>query len=456
MKNRLATQPHEALAQGIRFGDYRVRVFAVTWLAYAGFYFCRKNLSVAMPLMKEELHFTDLDLSKIIFVYSLTYMLGQFVSGVLSDRHGPRLIVSLGMVVAVIANLCMGFAAAPFAFLFLGAVNGGAQSTGWSGTLKNMAPWYSRHERGVVMAWWATCYVLGSFLATQFASWCISPSAPFVDWGWRRAFFMPAVVLAGIAILYSLLTRNRPADAGLPELEEIDPDDPEIADSGAPLETTKVDSAEKPGGIADILEVLKHSAVWITGSMYFLLKLTRYSIMFWTPLYLVEHLGMDSVAAGRTSSWYELVGFLGAVFAGYASDKLFSARRFPVGSIMLLGLAGACYLEPTIVRWGDYGPALAMALMGFMTYGPDTLMTGAGAMDIGTPRRAATAAGVINGMGSCGQLVAPFLVVYMKNTYGWDSLFYLFVVCALLGSLLLATKWNYGATETANHPGEGS
>ncbi len=52
--------------------------------------------------------------------------------------------------------------------------------------------------------------------------------------------------------------------------------------------------------------------------MYFLLKLTRYSIMFWTPLYLVEHLGMDSVAAGRTSSWYELVGFLGAVFAGYA------------------------------------------------------------------------------------------------------------------------------------------
>lgn len=450
MRNRLATQPHKALAQGIQFGDYRVRVFAVTWLAYAGFYFCRKNFSAAMPLLKEELNFSDIDLSNLIFVYSLTYMLGQFVGGVLSDRHGPRLIVSLGMVVAVIANLCMGFAATPFAFLFLGAVNGGAQSTGWPGTLKNMAPWYSRHERGVVMAWWATCYVLGSFLATQFAAWSISTSAPFAEWGWRRAFWMPAIVLTGIAILFSLLTRNSPSDVGLPELDEIDPDDPEIAEAGDHPD----DNANESASFADILEVLKHSAVWITGLMYFLLKLTRYSIMFWTPVYLVEHLGMDTVAAVRTSSWYELIGFLGVLFAGYASDKLFSSRRFPVGSIMLLGLAGACYLEPTIVRWGAYGPALAMALMGFMTYGPDTLMTGAGAMDIGTPRRAATAAGVINGMGSCGQLISPFVVIYMKNTYGWDSLFYLFIVCALLGSLLLATKWNYGATEAANHQGE--
>ncbi len=449
MANRLASRPHEALAQGIRFGDYRVRIFAVTWLAYAGFYFCRKSFSVAMPLLKEELHFTKDDLSQIIFVYSLTYMLGQFMGGVLSDRHGPRLIVGLGLIVAIVANFCMGFAATPFAFMFFGAMNGAGQSTGWSGTLKNMAPWYARGERGVVMAWWATCYVLGSFLATQFAAWCISSNAPFADWGWKRAFWLPPAVLSGIAILFILFTRNRPSDVGLPELDEIDPDDPEIDASG-----DDGGDPSKPTGLADILEVLGYSAVWVTGTMYFLLKLTRYTIMFWTPLYLVEHLGMDKVAAGQTSSWYELVGFLGAVFAGYVSDKLFSSRRFPVGSMMLLGLAVACYFEPTLVRWGAYGPALAMALMGFMTYGPDTLMTGAGAMDIGTPRRAATAAGVINGMGSCGQLLSPFVVTEMTKAYGWDSIFYLFVGCALLGSLLLATKWNYGAKAAANSQNE--
>jgi sugar phosphate permease len=440
MKNQLASRPHEALVQGIRFGDYRVRVFALTWLAYAGFYLCRKNFSVVMPLLKEELQFTDGDLKWMIFVYSLTYMLGQFINGVLSDRFGPRLIVSLGLGIAVIANLCMGLAATPFVFMFIGALNGCGQSTGWSGTVKNMAPWYARRERGVVMAWWGTCYIAGAFLATQFAAWCISPNAPFADWGWKRAFWMPAVVLSGIALLYMLLSRNHPSDVGLPELDEIDPDEAETFESD-----DKADDPHEPAALAGILEVLGHSAVWVTGAMYFLLKMTRYAIMFWTPLYLVEHLGMDIVAAGRTSSWFDLVGFFGAVFAGYVSDKLFSARRFPVGSLMLVGLAVVCYLEPTLVHWGKYGPALAMALIGFMTYGPDTLMTGAGAIDIGSPRRAATAAGVINGMGSCGQLFSPFVVVYMKNAYGWDSMFYLFIGCALVGSLLLATKWNYGA-----------
>ena len=428
-------------AQGRQFGRYRKRIFALTWITYAGFYFCRKNFSVAMPLLKNELHFTDDDLKWIVFAYSLAYMLGQFVAGVLSDRFGPRLIVSIGLAIAIIANLCLGFAATPFVFMLLGTLNGAGQSTGWSGTLKNMSPWFARKERGVVMAWWATCYVLGSFLATQFAAWCISANAPFASIGWRNVFFLPSLVLLVIAILYGLFTRNRPTDVGLLELEEAMQNEEEAMKSkegAAALEQTV--------GIADIIEVLGHSAVWVTGAMYFFLKLTRYAIIFWTPLYFVEHLGMDAAEAGMTSSWYELIGFFGAVFAGYASDKLFSARRFPVGSLMLLGLAVVCYFEPTIVHWGEYGPAIAMGLIGFMTFGPDTLMTGAGAMDIGTPRLAATSAGVINGMGSCGQLLSPFIVVYLKNQYGWESIFYLFVGCAIFGSLLLATKWGYGAS----------
>lgn len=435
MTNKIASQPREALAQGIAFGDYRVRVFAVTWLAYAGFYFCRKNFSVAMPLLKEELGFTIDDFKWIIFAYGLSYMLGQFLSGVLSDQRGPRMVVGLGMIVAIVANVLMGLSATPLLFLLLGVVSGGAQSTGWSGTVKNMAPWYSRGERGVVMAWWATCYVLGAFLATQFAAWCISASAPWGVLGWKRVFWFPAAVLAGIALLYILFTRNRPTDVGLPELEEVQAE--EEYGAGDTHE-------ENNGGLADILAVLAHSAVWITGGMYFLLKLTRYAILFWTPLYLVEHLGMNDAAAGRASSWYEFVGFFGAVFAGYVSDKLFSARRFPISSLMLLGLSAACYFEPQLVAIETYGPAVAMGLLGFMTYGPDTLMTGAGAMDIGTPRHAATAAGVINGMGSCGQLLSPFVVTSMKDAYGWDSIFYFFAACSLLGAILLATRWNFG------------
>jgi len=440
MANGSDSDSYQAPVLSQEFRNYRWRIFATSWLAYMGFYFCRKNFSIAMPLLKNDLGFTDDDFAQIIFGYLLTYTIGQFLNGVLSDRFGPRLIVSLGMVVIVVSNIFMGFSATPLLFLVLGVVNGSAQSTGWSGTVKNMAPWYSRRERGVTMAWWSTCYVLGSFLATRFAAWTISPDAPYVEFGWQRAFWMPPVVLTIILLLFAKFTRNFPSDAGFPEIEEGDSEE-EYEGSANERQIE-----EHNGGLADILDVLQHSTVWIAGSMYFMVKLTRYAVIYWTPLYLVEHLKMGDVEAGKTSSWYELFGFLGAVSAGYASDKLFSSRRFPVATMMLLGLSVACYFEPTLVTLGGYWPALAMGFIGFMTFGPDTLISGAGAIDIGSPKRAATAVGVINGMGSCGALLSPWVVKHMKNAYGWDSIFYLFAVCALIAAILAAFRWNFGGT----------
>lgn len=70
--------------------SWRVRIFAVTWLAYAGFYLCRKNFSVLMPLLLQHTGITKDQLATAIFGYRLMYSLSQFVMGTLSDRFGPR------------------------------------------------------------------------------------------------------------------------------------------------------------------------------------------------------------------------------------------------------------------------------------------------------------------------------------------------------------------------------
>ena len=75
---------------------WRKRIFILTWLAYAGFYFCRKNLSVTWSSMESDLGLDNSDYASIIFVYSLIYTIGQFVNGYLSDKFGPRKIVSAG------------------------------------------------------------------------------------------------------------------------------------------------------------------------------------------------------------------------------------------------------------------------------------------------------------------------------------------------------------------------
>jgi MFS transporter, OPA family, sugar phosphate sensor protein UhpC len=425
---------------------YRYRIFAVTWLAYAGFYFCRKNLSVAMPSLKTDLGFTDTSLAWVIFGYNFVYLLGQFANGMLADRWGPRLIVGIGLVVAVLSNVAMGLAASLAAFAVLNCVNGYGQSTGWSGLIKNMAAWYRPAERGIVMAWWGTCYVLGAFVATRFATWCVSDEAPLLALGWRRSFWGPAIVLAVISVLFILFARNTPTNAGLPEIIVEEEALPEPRPDGKPV------PAEQES-LSVIREVLSQPAVWVTGAMYFFVKLTRYALAFWLPVYMVDHLGYTKVDAGNTSSYYELAGFFGAVTAGYLSDKLFRSRRFPVGALMLFGLAAAFLLHVKLSRAGVTANTIGISLIGFMTFGPDTLMTAAGAMDLGTRRGAATAAGVINGMGSCGQLLSSLVVAYFARKFGWDSLFYLFAGFSLGAALLLTTKWNFGGRKPEAVPG---
>jgi len=57
------------------------RTFGITWIAYAGFYLCRKNLSVVLPLLNNVSGLRSIDLANIVFGYSLLYAVGQFGCG---------------------------------------------------------------------------------------------------------------------------------------------------------------------------------------------------------------------------------------------------------------------------------------------------------------------------------------------------------------------------------------
>ena len=117
---------------------------------------------------------------------------------------------------------------------------------------------------------------------------------------------------------------------------------------------------------------------------------------------------------------------------------------------MLFGLAAAFLLQIKLSQMGIVANAVGISLLGFLSFGPDTLVTGAGAMDLGTKRGAATAAGFINGVGSAGQLLSPIVVVWIAKRFGWDSLFFLFAVLSAIGAVLLSTLWNFKARRTAS------
>ena len=278
-----------------------------------------------------------------------------------------------------------------------------------------------------MMSFWTTCYVIGGVAATAFATYWLTNQHILIAYSWRRAFLAPSLLLLVISILYIVFDRNSPTDVGLETFEKN-------------IINKKVRNVEREAHVA----VLKNGAVWVAASMYFFLKFTRYAFLFWLPLYLSESLLYSDAQAGYTSMAYEAFGFLGVLAAGFASDYLFKTRRFPISSIMLFGLAIVLFIQPYLSHLGILPTIISIGLIGFFTYGPDSLMSGAAAMDMGKNHGAALSAGLINGIGSVGQLLSPAAVAYVSHKYGWNALFELFVIVALIAAILLILKWNYG------------
>ena len=421
---------------------WRWRIFTVTWLAYAGFYLCRKNLSVTMPLLSVNLGYSNLQLANIFFGYSLLYALGQFGFGVLADRFGSRLIVTLGLLVAVVSNLMMGFATSLALLTMLACFNGIGQSAGWPGLVKTMASWFRHRERGVVMAWWTTNYVIGGFVGTIFATFVVTSPWLFPSWGWHRGFWIPSVALGVVTVVFCALVRDQPSDAGLPEILAKE-DQLQTKPDGACRQPSFSETARV------YFQMLGDAEVWTVAVGALFSKVTRYSFLFWLPLYLTQKLKYSAGQAGYTSSLFELAGFGGALLGGYFSDKFMQSRRLPVAALMMWGLAGACFIHPILAELGSMGVAMSICLIGVMNYGPDTLLQGAASQDVGARWGVGKASGFIDGVSSVGQLFSSYLVGYVAQNYGWNQLFYVFVVLALLGGVIMATRWN---KHTIRHP----
>jgi MFS transporter, OPA family, sugar phosphate sensor protein UhpC len=272
----------------------------------------------------------------------------------------------------------------------------------------------------VVMGWWCTNYALGAFLATTFATFAATSSLLFLP-SWQRGAWLPGALLIVLALVFAVLVRNGPLSVETP--------------------------AEARQSLRKFLAVTKNAQIRVVAGAYFCLKLTRYSFLFWLPLYLTERLGFSAGEAGYSSSVFELGGFLGVVGSGYISDRLFQARRFPVACLMTTGLGFACLLPVLAGTVGTWLIVPSIALIGLLNLGPDTLLGGATVQDASTRESAATTAGFVNGTGSMGQFLSPYIVANVVEHFGWNALFVFFFAVSVAGGLLLSLKWNYRVPE---------
>jgi len=396
--------------------SWRRRVFAATWLSYAGFYFCRKPFFIAKPALSEELGWNAETLGYLGTAYLVSYAAGQFLAGWAGNRWGPRLLLLIGMAVSILANAGFGLGNSVATFGSLMVLNGLAQATGWSGNVGSMAPWFRRRERGTVMGVWATNYQVGGVLSNTLAAWVLG------RWGFEQSFFCGSLVLMAVWAFFLVNQRNRPEDVGLPPLDDDQAGDGEGADSSQERWSRQV-----------------WTNVLLVGVFYFFVKFIRYSLWSWSPLLLRRDFGLDLDDAGYLSTAFDLAGIAGVIAAGWMSDKLFGGRRARISFLFIVGMAASCLclylLGPTsLVLFGT-----SIALVGFFLYGPDALMTGAAAIEVGSLRSATLAAGIINGMGAVGSVAQELLLGRMLGEGGGVAqVFALLLISSVSAALALS------------------
>lgn len=415
-----------ALPVAIRARRWQFRIFAITWTAYAAFYFTRQAFSVAKvgilddPAVNATL--TKQILGDLDAAYLAAYAVGQFVWGSLADRWGPRVVVLGGLVMSAVTATFMGLVPALVLFLPLMIVQGLAQSTGWASLCKNVSCFFPVSQRGRVLGLWSTNYAFGGLVAGPFVGW-----VAYTIWtDWRVAFLAGAAVVLVALVAFAVFQRNHPAQVGLDSYDDA------------------TVSEQRPTLREALLTGVRDRTVLTLGLSYFLLKPARYAILLWGPVIVTERIP----TAGKFEAVvipvaFGVAGLLAPIVIGFVSDKLFGARRIPPCVLSLAALVVALALFIPLTASGSVAlMVIVLAVIGFTAYAADAMISCVSAVDFGTSARAGASAGFVNGCGSIGAILGGLLPGYLGGT----SLFLGFAGAALLAGLILVPRWNQRPT----------
>ena len=412
------------------YRPWQIKILIATWLAYAGYYFCRKPFYVAKVGIADALQLSSTDIAHLGTVYLVAYMVGQFASAYFGRKLGPKLLLLCGTAVSIASTALFGMSNSFFTVMLWIGLNGLAQGTGWPGCIGSLAYWFRRRERGSVLGLWSTCYQAGPIAATLLSSYLLGTM------GWRWSFFGGSMVLLAIWCIILLLHPNRPEDAGLPPLAD---------DDGKSAEAAGV--SEDRGWDRSVI-----TTIALMGMIYFCIKFLRYALWSWLPWFLNKNFFMSQANAGYLSTVFDICGFAGVIAGGFLSDRVFGGRRSLLSFVMLCMMTLSFFMMYYLGSRSLVAFTVSIGCAGFMLFGPDSLLSGVGAIDVGSRKGALAAAGIINGMGSIGPIFQEELVGWMYRRYD-QSLFpvlFMLVCVATASALLTFLLWMRSRKGLAN------
>ena len=413
---------------------WQILMVSLMVIGYSGYYLCRSNFSVALPMIIQELgargmhaDVAQIRLGLIASLGVLAYAIGKFVAGGLSDFLGGRRTFLGGMAGSVLFTVVFALSGGIPLFTLAWIGNRLVQSFGWAGMVKISSRWFSYSSYGTIMGIVSLSFLFGDAASRQFLAILID-----YGFGWRGLFFIAAGVLLFWVIVNTALLKDTPREIR----EEEPPANPQNLFAAS-------DSDSAPMSIRSLLSPLLRSKVFLLVCLLSVgLTLVRETFNLWTPTYFAQAVGMSNADAAQKSALFPLFGGISVLLAGYLSDRMGKGAR---AAIILFGLllAGLALL---VLGYGDFGgsrfwPVSLTALVAFLMIGPYSYLAGAIALDFGGKRGSATVSGIIDGSGYLGGVLAGDSMARISVAYGWRGAFAVLAAVCWVLSLAAAVYW---------------
>lgn len=429
----------ERTAQSLRYRQ--ALTVLLLFGGYGSLYFCRADLSVASPLLIDELAAHGMSrpdavirIGSITSLGVLAYALGKLFLTGLGDLWGGRMNFLIGLGGATVFTLM--FATGSFLPVFTIAWIGNrlTQSIAWAGLIKISSKWFNFSSYGIIIGILSVSYLVGDALARQWMGVLIGHGA-----GWRAVFYLAAGASLLMLIANLGLLRESRSDLGFTEARTN------------PLNLfANMDSP--PQSLVALLAPLLKSRSFILVCLLSLgCTIIRETFNSWTPLYLRDYLGYSVSSAAGTSAIFPAVGAASVIATGWLSDRLGVNGR---ALILFLGLAAtaAALLALTSIRQSAGGtllPLIAIGSIAFCLLGPYSYLGGAFAVDFGGKQASAASSGIIDGVGYLGAVMAGDSVARVSVAFGWHGVFVSLAAVSALAALGAAYLYVLGKRAAA-------
>ena len=397
----------------------RLLILALLTLGTLINYLDRTVLSVAAPLLSNELGLDAVAMGIVFSAFSWTYAAAQIPGGILLDRFGVRVIYFLSVVSWSLFTLLQGMATGLWTLIACRLGLGIAEAPAFPSNSRVLGTWFPQGERASATG----VYSIGQYFGLAFMS-------PVLFWiagafGWRVLLIVvgSSGVLFGV-VWYAMYRDPHESRANQAELDYI------AAGGGLGDQTARVHFKW-----SHIAFLLRKRQILGASIGQFASNSTLVFFLTWFPTYLATERQMGWIKVGFFAVLPFIAACVGVVSGGVCSDFLLRrtgsanvARKLPI-------IAGLLLASSIVLANFVHSDALVIAVMSVAFFGQGmcnlgwTLLT-----DVAPKRLMGLTGGVFNLCANLAGIITPLvvgLVVSFTGSFVWALAF--IAVIALLG-----------------------